>query len=72
VVGYWNSEEVLNQINMSEVWEGETEGDRDPLPWANGHGSRLSDEEYRARAEDLAPNEGAERFHFAPRRSWED
>ena len=95
MVGYWNSEEVLNRINMGEgftlaalfdalhehatadhiireVWEGETEGDRDPLPWANGHGSRLSDEEDRARAEDLTHNEGDERFRFAPRRSWED
>ncbi|WP_197429148.1 hypothetical protein, partial [Microbacterium sp. CCH5-D1] len=49
---------------IREVWEGETEGDRDPLPWVNGHGSRLSDEDYRARADDLAHNEGDERFHF--------
>lgn len=26
---------------IREVWEGETEGDRDPLPWANGHGAVL-------------------------------
>ncbi|MDZ5146115.1 hypothetical protein [Microbacterium testaceum] len=65
MVGYWNSGEVLNRINMGEgftlaalfdalhehgiadhiireVWEGECDGDRDPLPWANRHGSRLT------------------------------
>ncbi len=67
MVGYWNSEEVFNRINMGEgftpaalfdalqeqdtadhiireVWEDEAEGDRDPLPCADGHGSRLSEE----------------------------
>jgi hypothetical protein len=39
-------------------------------PWANGHGSRLSEEEYTARADDLAHNEGRERFHFDPRLEW--
>lgn len=95
MVRYWNADEVLNRINMSEgftlaalfdalhehdiaeyiireVWEGESDGDRDPLPWANGHGSRLSWDEYRERADDLAHNEGDERFRFAPRSAWED
>ncbi|MER7798551.1 hypothetical protein [Microbacterium sp. NPDC096154] len=39
----------------------------DPLPWANGHGSRLSIAEYEHRRDDLVHNEGDERFRFAPR-----
>ena len=54
------------------VWDGESEDSRDPLPWANGHGSRLSEREYRTRADDIAHNEGAERFHFDPRPDFED
>lgn len=65
MVHHWNSDEVLNHINMSEgltfaalwsalgqedvaqyiireVWEGESDGDRDPLPWANARGERKS------------------------------
>lgn len=57
---------------IREVWEGEGEFDRDPLPWANGHGSRLSEREYRERADELAHDEGAERFRFDPRRAFED
>jgi spermidine synthase len=81
MVGYWNSEEVLNRINMSEgftlaalfdaLHEHATADHIIREVW-DGHGSRLSDEEYRARAEDLAHNEGDERFRFAPRRSWDD
>lgn len=63
--------EIAEHI-IREVWEGESDGDRDPLPWANGHGSRLTDDEYHERADDLAHNEGDERFRFAPRRAWED
>lgn len=29
---------------VRETWLAESDGDRDPLPWANGHGSRLSEE----------------------------
>ena len=57
---------------IREVWEGEAEDSRDPLPWANGHGSRLTADEYLRRAEDLIHNEGAERFEFAPRLAFED
>ncbi|WP_152545476.1 hypothetical protein [Microbacterium sp. CH12i] len=57
---------------IREVWEGESEDSRDPLPWVNGHGSRLSEREYRTRADDLAHNEGAERFHFDPRLDFDD
>ncbi len=57
---------------IREVWEGEAEDSRDPLPWANGHGSRLTEREYRERADDLAHNEGDERFRFDPRRAFED
>lgn len=55
---------------MRETWLAESDGDRDPLPWANGHGSRLSEDEYDARSDDLAHNEGRERFHFDPRLEW--
>lgn len=55
---------------VRETWLAESDGDRDPLPWANGHGSRLSEDEYTARADDLAHNEGRERFHFDPRLEW--
>ena len=57
---------------IRQVWDGESEDSRDPLPWANSHGSRLSEREFRARADDLAHNEGAERFHFDPRIDFED
>lgn len=57
---------------IREVWEGEAEDCRDPLPWANGHGSRLSEREYRDRADELAHAEGDERFRFAPRHAFED
>lgn len=93
-VRYWNEDEVLGRMNMSEgfmfarlfeelgrediaehivreVWLGEDEDCRDPEPWANGHGSRLSEEEWEARKEDLQHNEGKERFYFAPRHGYE-
>lgn len=57
---------------IREVWEGEADDCRDPLPWANGHGSRLTEDEYNARSDDLAHNEGDERFRFAPRLAFED
>lgn len=57
---------------IREVWDAEDDGCRDPLPWANGHGSRLTADEYLRRAEDLIHNEGAERFEFAPRLAFED
>lgn len=57
---------------IREVWEGEAEDSRDPLPWANGHGSRITEREYRDCADDLAHNEGDERFRFEPRHAFED
>ena len=57
---------------IRETWLAESDGDRDPLPWANGHGSRLSEDEYVARSDDLAHNEARERFHFDPRLEWSE
>lgn len=54
---------------ISEVWEGEDEGSRDPLPWVNGHGSRRDDD---VNGLDTEPHEGDERFHFHPREAWEE
>lgn len=59
--------EVAQHI-IREVWEGEAADSRDPLPWANAHGSRLSDEDHAA----VIPGEGDERFHFVPRLAFED
>jgi len=56
---------------IREVWEGETEDCRDPLPWVNGHGSRRDEETHKADAE-RGNHEGDERFHFEPRLDWED
>jgi hypothetical protein len=39
----------------------------DPEPWENGHGSRLSDREYREREADLEANHGDEKYYYNPR-----
>jgi len=53
---------------IREVWTGEPADSRDPLPWVNAHGSRLSDDEHTT----TPAAEGDERFHFAPRTTFED
>lgn len=54
---------------IREVWEGEDDACRDPLPWANGHGSRKT--ETAVSYEDRYEREGDERFTFDPRLDYE-
>lgn len=42
---------------LREVWEGETDGDRDPLPWVNAAGNRMTGDQY----------DGQAGYRFAPR-----
>jgi len=65
--------EQLDQVDVADhivrqVWDGEAADSRDPLPWVNAHGSRLSDDEH-ATSE---PGEGDERFRFRPRARFAD
>ncbi|MFD5864376.1 hypothetical protein ACFWGP_05455 [Agromyces sp. NPDC127015] len=52
---------------LYNVWSDEAESDRDPYPWANAHGSRVSDEDFQANVSDYLANCGDERFYFEPR-----
>lgn len=56
--------EVAEHIARS-VWEAEDETEVDPLPWANGHGSRKTDKA--VTFEDRFERMGMEQFRFTPR-----
>ncbi|MBF4570886.1 hypothetical protein ITJ57_19130 [Plantibacter sp. VKM Ac-2880] len=56
--------DVAEHIARS-VWKAEDETEADPLPWANGHGSRKT--EQAVTFEDRYERMGMEQFHFTPR-----